>query len=198
MAESGDGAPPRSPAVLNCVRTTLVHGEVHRERVHDRRAVRHRALLRRVPALARGSTVVLGLLRPRHLLRLVRRRAPDRGRRRRRAQWPGLAPRRAASLRLPPRSRRHAPGTRRHRRPPRRSGPLGHVARQRHGGGRQRPGLRGQFRVRPRRALQRLRGRPRHRLHVHRPRRPGRNAAARQPETSGSRTGRSSPRTAPD
>ena len=59
----------------------------------------------------------------------------------------------------PPRARRDA---RRARRPE----ALGHLARQRHGGGVERPGLRRQLRLRPRRPLRRDGGRERHRRRV--------------------------------
>ncbi len=84
------------------------------------RAVPLGPVLRRVPALARGPAVVLGLLRPCHLLGVARRRAPGRGGLRRRAGGAGLAARRTAAVQLPARPRRHAPRARRLPRPARR------------------------------------------------------------------------------
>ena len=89
----------------------------------------------------------------------------------------------------------HAPRGGRHARRARRPEALRHLARQRHGGGLERPGLLGQLRFRPRRPLRRHGRRaapsPRPRSFASIPTAP----ATRPPATSSSRTARSSPRT---
>ena len=95
---------------------------------------------------------------------------------------------------------------RRHRAPragrvagaPRRPDPVGDLARQRHGGGVQRPGLRGELRVRPRRDLRRDGRRQRRRPGLARPRRPRRlefrgRRRHRLPQRHGDHRGRAHP-----
>ena len=165
--------------------TRAGHTEVHRdERDPDRRAVPVRPVLRGVPALARRPPVVLGLLRPRRVLGVARRRAPGRGGLRRRARRAGLAARRPPPHQLPARPRHHAP---RAGRDLVRHGDLTPWATW-HANDMvvavQRPGLRRQLRVRPRRPLRRHARAERHRPDLARPRRPRRHAAPRRRPTS--------------